>query len=154
MNKLNPNRPNLETLLLAMWLAGGVLLGCSKAGEPSSPPSPAPSNAGVALTNHAATSAAPAGAASSPNVPAPLTDEGTPTTLTPSTITTSRVERLIQSFQSAPPETRARIDDALATFKAGQKKEAIAKLKLVDADSPLTAEQQTSILNLILEMRK
>jgi hypothetical protein len=121
---------------LAVFLAVGLLgAGCRK--QNSSPP--------LNSDQPAQTNAAPA-AAQSPEAKTDIT--------TNTNSVEQRVARLLDAFQTAPEATRTRIQSAAASIRAGNEREAVVQLKLVDADSELTIEQVQSIKDLITTIRR
>lgn len=126
---------------LAAMMACVCLLGCRKAQEPVPVPATnAPPSTTAISTNAVSKFSSPAAAVQSPASNAPPVE--------------TQITILTAPFKSAPPATQARIDEALQSFKAGKKREAITKLKLVDADTELTAEQQQSVKELITVFRE
>jgi len=59
------------------------------------------------------------------------------------------IDKVQKAFSQSPQETRARIEEAIASIQAGQTKEGIGRLKMVDAESDLDEPQQQSIKDLI-----
>ena len=116
---------------LALAAASFCLGGChrhEKSADPAPPEAPALS--AIESTN-APTLRSPA---------PPLTPQAT-------------IEQVQKAFAQSPEEPRLRIEEAIATLKAGHTREGIGRLKMVDAEFDLDAEQQESIKNLIRAVR-
>ena len=56
---------------------------------------------------------------------------------------------LTNSFQEAPAQTQQRVFEAVESLKTGDAREAVTRLKTIDADSELTLPQQQSIREVI-----